>query len=250
MHVSDNCHSSICRESRTEEEGELLCAGWAPQSLLNFSKDYLPLNSLFLTQVNKGCLPQEDATIIQFWFFFRSRCDPHHTKSHSRQTKADYSTYSSSLGSSLLCLIQSLCTYVHISIGCYTAVKKRFPNPFLFICLEGRTPYNGGRRKMKDVIFTTELRLLQNLGMQLFTPIGLLGMKLHSKLGGFHVFLHKAVLKKSCSITLRYREEILAQFHLDLRAFLPQTCAGKGDFHFFALIDGYVWILKGFHKLK
>lgn len=136
--------------------------------------------------------------------FFRSRGDPHHTKSHSRQTKADYSTYSSSLGSSLLCLIQSLCTYVHISIGCYTAVKKRFPNPFLFICLEGRTLYNGGRRKMKDVIFTTELRLLQNLGMQLFMPIGLLGMKLHSKLGGFHVFLHKAVLKKSCSITLRY----------------------------------------------
>lgn len=37
-----------------------------------------------------------------------------------------------------------------------------------------------------------------------FTPIGLLGMKLHFKLVGFHVFLHKAVLKKSCSITLRH----------------------------------------------
>lgn len=158
--------------------------------------------------------------------------------------------YSSSLGSPLLHLTLSLCTYVCISVIWDATVKKRLPNSFGFICLKSRTPYNGGRRKMKDVIFTTELWLLQNLSVQLITPTGLLGTKLHFKLVGFHLFLHKAVLKKSCSITLRYWEQILAQFHPDLWASFSQTYANKGDFSFFALIDGYVWILKGVHKLK
>lgn len=145
--------------------------------------------------------------------------------------------YSSSLGSSLLCLTQSLCMHVCISVHWDTAVKKRSPNPFHLFEKQDSIEW---REKENEVRYFQQNYDWCKISVCSYSCLeDCLGWNCTSNLLVPQVFLHKAVLKKSRSITLRNWEEISAQFHLDLWAFFPQTCADKGDFRFLCT---YRWI--------
>lgn len=175
--VSDDGHLSIPRQSKTEKEGALLSVVWhsvsstKPSELLQvlFVVRFLGelLNSLFTPQVSKGCLPQEDSmrdSLRLFRISFRSRGDSHHAKSHYRKRKADYRICLVPPWALLCCVSPNLC--VRTCRFQWAEIQQlRRSSLILFICLKSRTPYNGGRRKMKDVIFTTKVWLLENLSM-------------------------------------------------------------------------------------
>lgn len=167
--VSDDSHSSIPRQSKTEKEGALLSVVWhsvgstKPSELLQvlFAVRFLgeSLNSLFTPQVSKGCLVQEDSmrdSLRLFRISFRNRGDSHHAKSHYRKRKADYRICIVPPWALFCCISPNLC--VHTCRFQWAEIQQlRRSSLILFICLKSRTPYNRGRRKMKDVIFTTKL---------------------------------------------------------------------------------------------